>query len=149
MSDILTVRQPLEYGPKGGRWNGNNAPLINCSNTRSLALFGIYCIMGRQAAKGGFVMAELNLEGDIRILVKNDLPADWRNLTHSRATKEFGTNWTIMRVSLGIKVPSARMPLSCLPDEHNLLINPFHPDFLKSIALVGTEILRLEINDAK
>lgn len=142
-------RQPLGFGPKGGRWNDNNVPLIYCSNTRSLALFEIYCIMGRQAAKGNFVMAELNLEGDIPWLVKNDLPADWRNRPHSRSTKEFGTNWAKMRPSLCIKVPSARMPLSSFPDEHNLLINPFHPDFLKSIAIVGIESLKFEINDSK
>ncbi len=103
--------------------------------------------MGRQAAKGNFVLAELNLDGDIPTLEKNDLPVDWIRRPHSRATKEFGTNWAKMRPSLYIKVPSARMPLSSFPEEHNLLINPFHMDFLKSVEDVGIETINFEINN--
>jgi RES domain-containing protein len=102
--------------------------------------------MGKQADKGNFVLAELGLNGAIPILERNDLPSDWRSRPHSRSMKDFGTHWAKMRPSLAIKVPSARMPLSCFPEEHNLLINPFHPDFLESVSVVGTETIQFEIN---
>ncbi|MGB7394734.1 MAG: RES family NAD+ phosphorylase, partial [Pricia sp.] len=144
MYENLKGRLPLGFGPKGGRWNHNNVPLIYCSSTRSLALFEIYCIMGRQAAKGNFTMAELKLENRIPELDQNDLPRDWRSRPHSNATKEFGSYWAKTRQSLCIKVPSARMPLSSFPEEHNLLVNPFYPNFLQSVSVVGTEKIEFE-----
>ncbi|MBI5099692.1 MAG: RES family NAD+ phosphorylase [Nitrospirae bacterium] len=44
----------------------------------------------------------------------------------SNSTKEIGTEWARKGVSSILRVPSA-----LIPDEHNLVLNPGHADFIK------------------
>jgi len=141
--------EPLGYGPKGGRWNNSNVPVIYCCNTRSLTLFETYSISGPAVANGKFVLAEIEIEGSIPSIVVKDLPKNWRSRPHSRQTKKFGSFWASKKQSLCLRVPSARMPISCFPEEHNLLINPFHPDFIKSVKILNIEKVQFEVNELK
>jgi len=145
----LDGHEPLGYGPKGGRWNNNNIPVIYCCNTRSLTMFETYCIAGPAVANGKFILAEIEIKAPLPSVVIEDLPENWRLRPHLRGTKELGSFWANNKQSLCLRVPSARLPISCFPDEHNLLINPFHPDFIKSLKVLNMEKVQFAINEIK
>ena len=141
--------EPLGYGPKGGRWNEDEVPLVYCCNVRSLVFFELYCILGSKVAQTQFKLVEINIEGNIPSVEIEDLSVYWCDRPHPRSTKEFGTYWAKSKQSLCVKVPSARMPLSCFPEEHNLLINPFHPEFQTGIEVVKVEEVVFELNSIR
>ena len=74
------------------------------------------------------------------------LSADWKNRPHPRSTQEFGTTWAKGMISPVLKIPSCRIPLSTYPSEHNVLINPLHPDFINSVKLVEEWDVSFEVN---
>jgi len=74
------------------------------------------------------------------------LPQDWKNRPHPRSTQEFGTTWAKGMISPVLKIPSCRIPLSSYPSEHNVLINPLHPDFTISVKLVEEWDVSFEVN---
>lgn len=45
-----------------------------------------------------------------------------------------------------LMVPSCRIPTCAYPIEHNLLINPLHPDFLRDVKFVSQEDVNFEVN---
>lgn len=51
------------------------------------------------------------------------LPTGWNLLPLDRASIAFGTAWLREAKYLGLIVPSAILPL-----EHNIVLNPLHPD---------------------
>ncbi len=138
--------EALGYGPQGNRWNDDKVPLIYCCNVRSLAFFELYCVLGSKVSKTRFKLAQIDIGVNVPAIEVDDLPEDWRNRPHPRSTKEFGTYWAKSKQSLCVKVPSARMPLSCFPQEHNLLINPFHPEFQTGINVIAVEKVNFELN---
>lgn len=48
--------------------------------------------------------------------------------------------------SIALKVPSCRLPLVNYPLEHNLLINPLHPDFAKKVTFIKETEVSFAIN---
>ena len=76
----------------------------------------------------------------------NELPRGWGFRPHPRSTQEIGSNWALKRESLALAVPSARIPLRFFEQEYNLLINPFHPDFLKKVKVLYEEELPFQLN---
>lgn len=69
--------EPLGYGPRGGRWNINNFPVIHCCNSRSLTMFETHCISGPAVARGDFILAEIEVDGPDLMIVIDDLPRNW------------------------------------------------------------------------
>lgn len=54
----------------------------------------------------------------------SDLPSRWRAYPAPEAVQEVGDGW--LRSGAG---PALRVPSAVVPREHNLLLNPVHPDF--------------------
>lgn len=142
----LSTRSPLGFGPVAGRWNHAGTPLIYTSNIISLPFMELYSIKGPVVAKSTWILASLEIKEEIPMLELDSLPADWNERPPSNSTKDFGTIWANSKEFLCLKVPSARIPLMAYPEEHNLLINPFHPDFYKSVKVISQEEVRFEIN---
>ena len=63
------------------------------------------------------------------------LPTGWDARPFPLTTQEVGAKWAKSLRSVCLKVPSARILLKAYPKEHNLLINPLHPDFRRDIRL--------------
>lgn len=145
----MADRKPLGYGDGGGRWNEKKTPMIYCSNSRALTLVEHFSISGYKVSTTIFELAVLEIDYDIPSIEVNDLPTNWNIRFHTRETKEFGTKWSEAKEFLCIKVPSARMPISSYPEEHNLLINPLHPDFLKKIKVISFEDIKFNLNKVK
>lgn len=142
-------RTPLGYGEGGGRWNNRNIPIIYCSNSRALTMVEHFSISGYKVSHTIFELVELEIDYDIPSVEPKDLPNNWNLRFHGGGTKEFGTRWCESKEFLCLKVPSARMPLSAYPEEHNLLINPFHPDFGKYVKARAIEEVQFNLNVQK
>lgn len=110
----------------GGRWNARGTPLLYASTSRALACLETVVHLG------GGVALPLN-----RYLVRIDVPAalwaartvfdadqhvGWGALPAGRVSIAWGTAWAAQGGSLLAQVPSV-----IVPEEHNLLINPAHP----------------------
>ena len=110
----------------GGRWNARGTPLLYASTSRALACLETVVHLG------GGVALPLN-----RYLVRIDVPAalwaartvfdadqhvGWDALPAGRVSIAWGTAWAAQGGSLLAQVPSV-----IVPEEHNLLINPAHP----------------------
>jgi hypothetical protein len=52
-----------------------------------------------------------------------------------------------MNTSICLKVPSARILLKAYPREHNLLINPLHPNLLGEVKVVSVDDLFFNLNE--
>ncbi len=111
----------------GGRWNERGTALVYASCSRALACLETVVHLG------GGVALPLN-----RYLVRIDIPAacwaartvfesarhiGWDALPAGRVSIAWGTAWAASGASLLAQVPSV-----IVPEEHNLLINPLHPD---------------------
>ena len=110
----------------GGRWNARGMPMLYASSSCALACLETVVHLG------GGVALPLN-----RYLVRIDVPAaawaarivfdagqhvGWDALPAGRVSISWGTAWAAEGGSLLAQVPSV-----IVPEEHNLLINPLHP----------------------
>jgi hypothetical protein len=74
------------------------------------------------------------------------LPSDWKMRPYPISTQQIGSQWAQKMISPYLKVPSCRIAISSYPEEHNLLINPIHPDFGRLIKFIGSEPVSYELN---
>lgn len=112
----------------GGRWNHSGIPLVYTSATLSLAALELFVHLDGDIAPDRLTARAAELPGDLTIPVLEiaDLPANWRTYPAPEALKDLGTAWTRSGASLALAVPSV-----VIPHEHNLLLNPAHPDFAR------------------
>lgn len=142
----IPERTALGSGTNGGRWNHTGIQMIYTSNSATLTMMEIYSIKGPVVSIAKWILATLEVPDEIAMLDIGSLPVDWNKRPHSTSTKNFGTIWANEKKSLSLMVPSARIPLSCYPKEHNVLLNPRHPEFDSAIKVVSTEEINFQIN---
>lgn len=105
------------------------------------------CIKGTTLLMTEWSLVTYTIDTDIPGLEEDTLPAEWDARPYPLTTQIFGDGWAINRTSVGLKVPSARLLLSAYPREHNLLVNPFHPEFTKTVAVKRVEDLYFHLNE--
>jgi RES domain-containing protein len=142
-------RTPLGYGVGSGRWNEKKTPMIYASSSVALTMVEHFSISGYKVSNTKFELATLEIDYDIPYIEEKDLPTNWNLRFHKRDTQEFGTTWAGAKEFLCLKVPSARIPISIYPEEHNLLINPLHSDFGTSVKVVLIEEILFNLNKQK
>lgn len=109
----------------GGRFNRRGTPLIYTSWSRSLSILEVLAQVVSYEDLLDYVAIPVTFSGrHVKALEIHDLPPDWRRLPASNSTRALGMEWIASQSSLVLRVPSV-----ILPDEHNYLINPTHPDF--------------------
>lgn len=138
---------PLGFGSSAARWNHRMTPIIYASNHTEIAINEILSIKGAMVAKSNWIICTLNIDGPILELNPKDLPGNWNARPWPRSTQNIGTQWAKEMLSVGLKVPSARLSLSAYPEEHNLLINPLHPEFLKMVSVTDKEVFNFQLNN--
>lgn len=143
--EALDTRTCLGYGLHGARWNHNGTPLIYAANSVSLAMMELLSIKGPILTTGKWILSSIEVSDKLPAVDKEHLPEGWDARPATNTTKDFGTSWALGKSSIALKVPSARIPLSSYPREHNLLINPMHPDFNKEILIIKEEELFFNI----
>jgi len=124
----------------GGRWNHRGTAVIYTSETRSLATVELLVHVSLSFAPTDLKMATIEVpdEPAPEVVDVAALPPNWRGFPARPELAELGTSWARSGRSLLLRVPSA-----VVEHEHNILINPAHPDIAR-IALAGVEDFLLD-----
>jgi RES domain-containing protein len=124
----------------GGRWNHRGTAVIYTSETRSLATVELLVHVSLSFAPTDLKMATIEVpdEPAPEVVDVAALPPNWRGFPAPPELADLGTSWARSGRSLLLRVPSA-----VVEREHNILINPAHPDIAR-IALAGVEDFRLD-----
>lgn len=118
------------------RWRGRS-PLRRALEPRGY-IDRLYFRFSSLAALELFVHVDIDIAPTRLIAIAADIPEDletetvdagklpknWRTYPAPEALKNLGTAWAARRTTAILKVPSA-----VIPEEHNNLLNPRHPNF--------------------
>jgi RES domain-containing protein len=109
----------------GGRWNHRGTAIVYTSETRSLATVELLVHVSLSYAPIGLKMATIEVPDEpvpeeVEVAA---LPPNWRGFPAPPELADLGTSWARSGRSLLLRVPSA-----VVEHEHNILINPAHPD---------------------
>ena len=108
----------------GGRWNHPGTRIVYLAETLSMAALEQLVHLRLRRALEGYRVLRLELpQASVFNLDPADLPKDWRAHGVCDATRTIGDSWVAARASLALRVPS-----TVIPAEHNILLNPAHPD---------------------
>src|SRR3954471_7634965 len=118
----------------GGRWNSPGRPVIYAAETFAGALLEIlvHSNLGRVPKTHAAIEISIPDKVSVENLEGLELPK-W-DAEDQIASRAFGDEWLISRRSAVLMVPST----VTRGHEHNILINPLHPDF--SFILAGEPI---------
>ena len=125
---IATSRSGEGARSVGGRWNSPGLSLIYASEHLSLSLLEIlvHAPLASQRltarARARISIPDTAIE---RVTAKS-LPPDFGPDASYAVTQAIGDRWIQEQRSAALIVPSAIVPV-----EHNILLNPAHPDFSK------------------
>jgi RES domain-containing protein len=120
----------------GARWNSEGVELIYTAANRSLAMAEVAVHLSYTALPTDFVMLTIFIPDDVssKKLVSKDLPSDWNDFPYySASTQTIGDRFIDENKDCLLVVPSV-----VTQGDHNILINPGHPDF-KRIKIVQAE----------
>ena len=107
-----------------GRWHRAGVPMVYTATPRALAALELLVHMEVRLAPSDFVLIPADVPDErIISLGPTDLPENWRAVPAPSSTRELGTRWALEKGSLALRVPSV-----VIPEEHNVLLNPAHPD---------------------
>lgn len=111
---------------RGARWNSVGVELIYTASNRSLAMAEVAVHLTLATIPDDYVILTIYLPDDISIQKLNttDLPANWNSFPHPISTQAIGDKFSAENKYCVLQIPSA-----VTQDDHNLLINPNHPDF--------------------
>ena len=113
------------------RWNSAGIFMIYTAGSRSLACLESVVHRGSSDFVIPFILMEISIPEELEVLQISIsvLPGGWNKSgdTDYRKCQPFGDQWISESMSAILKVPSA-----IIPKESNYLINPNHPDFLKT-----------------
>jgi len=110
----------------GGRWNLAGTLIVYTSGSLSLAALDLFVHVDIELAPTRLVAiaADIPVELETERVDVGKLPRNWRTYPAPEALKNLGTAWAARRATAILAVPSV-----VIPEEHNYLLNPGHPDF--------------------
>jgi len=111
---------------KGARWNSVGVEMIYTAANRSLAMAEVAVHLTLATLPEDYVMVTIDIPDDIALqkLDVKDLPSDWNAFPHPVSTQVIGDRFVSENEYCVLRIPS-----SVTLGDHNLLINPGHPDF--------------------
>lgn len=100
--------------------------MVYTSQVLSLAVLELLVHVDSDLLPGDLVAIPAELPADIsrRSIDPRELPSGWRRWPSPPALRAIGRDWLRSGTSAVLTAPSA-----VVPQEHNLLLNPAHPDF--------------------
>ncbi|HQQ96438.1 MAG TPA: RES family NAD+ phosphorylase [Cyclobacteriaceae bacterium] len=137
---------PLGFGQGAGRWNSRLHPVLYASSSVSLAMTEYLCIKGQVLVQSQWSLLTYSITGDIPYLETSSLPKGWDARPYALISQQLGDDWQRRQTSVALTVPSARLLLSAYPREHNVVLNPFHPEFLSKVKVKAVEDLHFHLN---
>ena len=110
----------------GGRWNLPGKSLLYTAETRALAMLEVLVQLPAGDLPDDMYLLTLEVPEAVsrEEIVLPALPADWQRLTQPLPTAALGHAWLQAGRTLALRVPSV-----LVPPEHNMLLNPAHPEF--------------------
>lgn len=109
----------------GGRWNSPGVPLVYAAGSRALGLLEVLAGLGSVRPLPRYVLISATFDDSLLLPISPDhLPSGWRKSPPTPSTQRIGDTWAEEGRSAVLQVPSA-----IIPEEHNYLLNPAHPDF--------------------
>ena len=110
----------------GGRWNSPGLPVIYGALSQSCAMLEVlaHTNIGKLPQFHKMIIIEIDAAIQVEKIVAGQIPAwDHRNQIASR---QYGDVWLRSQRSVALIVPSVIAKY-----DHNIVINPLHPDFSK------------------
>lgn len=123
------------------RWNSEHTRMVYTSDSRALALLEITAhLNGVIEIPTDRYLVEIEIPDALKIQTLSiaDLPKNWNAHPPSVFTQNLGDSFVQK-----LKVPVLKVPSSIVPQEFNLLINPYHPDAHK-IEIISKERLAFD-----
>ena len=111
----------------GGRWSPPGIPVVHGSENRALAVLEFYVHTSSRLIFAGLSIASIEISDNVSVknIIISDLPADWKEYPAPIALQDIGREWVKSGDGLLLRVPSAQVA-----SEHNILINPSHPEIV-------------------
>ena len=123
------------------RWNSEHTRMVYTSESRALALLEITAhLNGVMEIPTDRYLVEIEIPDSLKIQTLSiaDLPKNWNAHPPSVFTQNLGDSFVQK-----LKAPVLKVPSSIVPQEFNLLINPYHPDAHK-IQIISKERLAFD-----
>lgn len=124
----------------GGRWNSKGNEALYTAEHISLAKLEVAVHISLDLIPDDYCLIELDLPDNSRIqtLKVSNLPKHWDYIPYAKATQMIGDKFLYETHFLALKVPSA-----IVHQEHNFILNPFHPDY-KNVKILKIEEFRFD-----
>lgn len=111
----------------GGRWNASGTAMVYAAESRALACLETVVHLNAGGFPSNRYLVEVVIPDDVRAAAETlgpaDLPVGWDAAPAGAVSIGAGTSWAASARSAVLIVPSV-----IVPEEHNVLINPAHPD---------------------
>ena len=122
----------------GGRWNSQDTYMVYTAESPALALLEAVVHIGRIPEKG-YCMITIEIPHEkIETLTTDHLSAEWHKSPAPDHLKKYGDSFIQSNKLIALKVPSV-----IIPEEHNILLNPHHPDF-KKVKIITSRSLSID-----
>lgn len=108
----------------GGRWTSPRTQGVYASLSPATAMIE-YLVHLEGETPRELLMATASVPIEC-VLAQVELPGEWPERPYRDNVRHIGDDWSRSKRSFALRVPSA-----VVPDEHNILLNPEHPDFAK------------------
>lgn len=119
-----------------GRWHTPGRPVVYCAQTPAAALLEtlVHLEIPLADLPARYRLMKIAAPDDVslRSVAAADLPDDW--IDDPLATRTAGDDWLAAPTSVLLLVPSA-----IVPETHNVLINPGHPDAARIAIVTATD----------
>jgi RES domain-containing protein len=111
---------------KGARWNSAGVEMIYTASNRSLAMAEVAVHFTLATLPDDYVMITIDIPDTVKAfrIAEDELPANWNDFPYSRSTQKIGDEFV-----QGNRFCTMIIPSAVTKGDHNVLINPHHPDF--------------------
>lgn len=113
-----------------GRWNDKGVAVVYCAGSLALACLEVFVHLDPDDLPDDLVSIRVEVPDSLAVeeIDPTKLPRSWRKVPGPPALRRLGSEWVAQGRSVALRVPSA-----IIPDEHNVLLNPRHPDMAKVV----------------
>ena len=108
----------------GGRWTSPRTQGVYASLSPATAMLE-YLVHLEGETPRELLMASASVPIEC-VLAQVELPSEWPERPYRDNVRQVGDEWSKSNKSLALRVPSA-----VVAEEHNVILNPEHPDFVK------------------
>jgi RES domain-containing protein len=106
-----------------GRWNSQGTSMVYASSSRPMAALEMLVHISNRRVLPDVRLFGIEIPDELIVELKS-LPHNWDVFPYEASAAATGDRWVRANSSVALRVPSA-----VLTKEHNILLNPNHPEF--------------------